>query len=270
MPIKEKSADSYRSDVRIVQGLFPELDFTALQLKIALEGKYKNKKTAKNRFDSLKTILNFSKSEGLITYNPFDEKVKPIRINYESNSNFPFNDYERSIIEPELKKIPKLWLYTRFIYYTFSRPNEIINLRVQDINLRTRTIRIQPEFSKPGRTLVKPILKPLLDLILEFRILENPNSFYVFGDHLECSSFPCYKNHAANLHRKVLEKLNMYRPRETVPYAWKPTGNINAYMAGMDLKLIQQINGHKSIQTTEIYLRKLGLWLEKQAHDIVF
>jgi integrase len=103
------------------------------------------------------------------------------------------------------------------------------------------------------------------------KILEQPSHYYVFGKK---DLTPNFERAAINLpnrlHKEILIKLKMYRFKETVLYSWKHTGNINAYLKGMDIKLIQQINGHTSLETTEIYLRKLGLFLDKQAFDFEF
>jgi integrase len=268
--IKKRTRDTYKSDVKILLKMFPDLDFTALSLKMALQAEYPTGQTAKNKFGSISSLFGHAKRAKLISFNPFEEKISGIKVKGSTNANYPFNEYERSIIEPELKKYPQLYLFTRFIYYSFSRPNEILNLRIGDINLRARTITIKPEFSKPGTLLVKPMVKPFFDLILQSGILNNPNSFYIFGKKLIPSTVKCPNNFPASEHKRVLERLNLYRAYETVPYAWKHTGNINAYLAGMDIKLIQKINGHKSLQTTEIYLKNLGLFLDKQAFDFEF
>jgi integrase len=174
-------------------------------------------------------------------------------------------------LEPVLKKeFPELFLFTRFIYYTFSRVQELKELRIRDINLRARTITLKDEFTKTEKTLVKPIVSPLLDLILESKILNNPGHYYVFGKGLKPGPDRCPVNFATNEHKKILESTGIYRANETTLYGWKHTGNINAYLAGMDIKVIQIINGHASLETTEIYLRKLGLFIDRKAYEIVF
>jgi integrase len=161
-------------------------------------------------------------------------------------------------------------LFTRFIYYSFTRVKELQNLKVKDIDLRTRTIKIYAENSKTKKAIVKPIVSPLLDLILEYRLLQNPSNFFVFGYNLSPSFEPCQQNLPTNQFNALLKDLDLYRAKETTLYGWKHTGNVNAYLAGMDIRLIQQLNGHSHLETTEIYLRKLGLFLDKRAFDVIF
>ncbi|RFS16833.1 tyrosine-type recombinase/integrase [Emticicia sp. C21] len=66
-----------------------------------------------------------------------------------------------------------LYLFTRFIFYSFIRPKELLNLQVKDIDLTTRTIKVKSDVSKNKRTETVPILKPLLSLIIENKVLET-------------------------------------------------------------------------------------------------
>lgn len=77
-------------------------------------------------------------------------------------------------------------------------------------------------------------------------------------------------NYATSEHKQVLKELEIYKERITTLYAWKHTGNIHAYLAGMDIKMIQRINRHKSLATTEIYLKKIGLFLDRAIFDFAY
>ena len=165
---------------------------------------------------------------------------------------------------------PELFLFTRFIYYGSVRPGELIQLKIKDINLRTRTIHISANVSKTKTPRTVPIIKPFLDFILDSKILEQPINNFIFGNRLKSSTKPASVNYAALLHRRILTKLKIHQPTITTLYGWKHTGNINAYLAGMDIKTIQTLNGHKSMETTGIYLRKLGLFLDKKIFDFTY
>lgn len=268
----KRTKDTYKSYAKEFHELFPEPStFTpAILFESINDGR--EPKTLKNIFLGIKTLFNFAHKEKLIITNPFsDENVKlPTVHSDESEYNCPFTDYERRLIEPKLKEVPGLYLLTRFIYYTFGRVNELRLLKIRDINLQTRTIKLRADTTKGKRTIIKPILNQLLDLMLSHNIFDNPGHFYVFGENFKPGPEPQPVNYASGVHRGILQDLNLYRPYETVLYSWKPTGAISAYMAGMDIRLIQEMCGHKSIQHTEIYLRKLGLFIRKEAYEISF
>jgi integrase len=270
MKLAQKTISTYKVVLSQLKEQFPDfINIYPNDFKDYLIEKYEHPKTVNNKLSNVKAVFSFALENEFINENPFD-KIKLLPHNENSEMYFPFSEYERSILEPELKEIPELFLFTRFIYFTFSRVKEIRNLQVKDIDLRTRTIRLKPDNVKTNRFLVKPMVKPLIDLILENKILENPSNHYVFGYNLKSGFRNCQFNLPTTLHREILKKTGIYRENETSLYGWKHTGNINAYLKGMDIKLIQKINGHSSLETTEVYLRKLGLFLDKQAFDFDF
>jgi integrase len=268
MNLRKKSIQTYQSDINLLESLFPDLiGIDAEAFKSYCIDKY-HSNTVRNKIKNLKAVFAFGLECGILPDNPFSKlkSLPPV----ESDFHFPFTEYERSKIEPELLKNQGLFLFTRFIYYSFTRVKELQNLKVKDIDLRTRTIKIYAENSKTKKAIVKPIVSPLLDLILEYRLLQNPSNFFVFGYNLSPSFEPCQQNLPTNQFNALLKDLDLYRAKETTLYGWKHTGNVNAYLAGMDIRLIQQLNGHSHLETTEIYLRKLGLFLDKRAFDVIF
>lgn len=228
-----------------------------------LKGKY-SPVTVRNKLLSLKAIFSHYKR------NPFAD----LKANYskkDSDFNQPFSPYERSTIENYLSEHDeRLYIFTRFIFYAFIRPKELISLRIKDIDLRTRTIKVSGSISKNKRSAAVPIIKPLYDLIIKNGLLSYPANFYLFGANLKTGPEPCAINEANNRHRLALKELELYRKNETVLYSWKHTGNINLYLVKPDLKLLQQMNRHAEVSTTEIYLRRLGLFLNSAAFDVEY
>jgi len=214
----------------------------------------------------LRSVFSILVQRDVLPVNPFLGSIKIKSV--ETDFNYPFSDYEKIRLEQYLQEYePNLYLMTRFIFYSFIRPKELLSLRVRDIDLRNRTIKIKSSIAKNDRTETVPIVKPLLDLVLKSGIFSYPSDYYIFGDGLKPSRKKSAPNEPTNIHREALQKLGFYVERVTVLYSWKHTGNIFAYMAGIDIKLIQRINRHSSVATTEIYLKKLGLFLDKTAFD---
>jgi integrase len=226
--------------------------------------------TAKNTINHLKAIFTEAHRQKIVENNPFKGLTLPF-IHQDSDFNTPFSDYEKKLIEEYLieNNIP-LYLFTRFVFYAYIRPKELINIKVGDVDLKTKTIKVKGEISKTKKSESIPLLKPLYNLIVEHQLLSNPSGFYLFGKGLKPSLKKLPINFATTEHAKVLKVLGLYRERETTLYAWKHTGNIHAYLNGMDIKTIQRINRHSNLATTEIYLRKLGLFLDKTVFDFSY
>ncbi len=266
----DKTKSTYRTAIRVFFEYFKDKDYKKLKPDDAkrFEGwlgkKYDSEKTIKNKINHIKAVFSLTK------YSPLNG-ISATIIDDDSDFNYPYTDYEKEIIEDYLKEHnPRLYLFTRFLFYGFIRPKELINLRVQHIDLRNKTIRIPKDISKNRRAGVIPLVKPLYNLIIKEGFCKYPGNFYLFGESLKTGEIKAGANYASRKHKEALEAIGIHRDNETVLYSWKHTGNCLAYMAGMDIKLIQTINRHRSLETTEIYLRKLGIFLNKQAYEIEY
>jgi len=51
-------------------------------------------------------------------------------------------------------------------------------------------------------------------------------------------------------------------------YSWKHSGVVAAYNAGVDIKTIQSQCRHQSLEQTDIYLKSLGLGINKAINKI--
>jgi site-specific recombinase XerD len=50
-------------------------------------------------------------------------------------------------------------------------------------------------------------------------------------------------------------------------YSWKHTGVVSAFQAGLNIKLIQELLRHHSLEMTDIYLKSLGLTINKEVEE---
>ena len=219
-------------------------------------------------FSHLRNSFTALYDEKIIKYNPFTGYKIKLR-STDSDHNNPFDEIQKKNIENCLiESNYNLYLFTRFIFYAFIRPKELINIKVADIDLKNRTIKVIGDISKNNQTQFVPIIKPLYDLIISSKFCEYPKSHFLFGaSTLSPSTKKIGGNTPTNWHRDILKQLGIYEEHKTVLYSWKHTGNIFAYISGVDIKLLQKMNRHSSIETTEIYLRKLGVFIDKQLLD---
>ncbi len=270
--IRPKSKKTYFSACKLLNAYLAKKSLSISDINHSMISDFtkslqKSTSYKKTTVSHLKAVFTHLAKSSLIEFNYFKDYEDKLKVT-ESDLNYPFSDYEKAIIEDHLQaNNPALYALTRFIFYAFIRSTELINLKIKDIDLRTRTIKVSGEISKNKRTETVPIIKPLLDIIIENKIMQNPSDYYIFGEDCKPSKTKLGLNTATNLHRDMLKRLGIYVHRATVLYSWKHTGNIFAYLAGVDIKLIQKMNRHASLETTEIYLRKLGLFLEKKAYD---
>ena len=73
-------------------------------------------------------------------------------------------------------------------YYTFIRPTELSNLRIQDIRLKDKSIFVSKEYSKNKRDGYVGLNDTIIRLMLDLGILTLSGDLYLFGKHFRPSA----------------------------------------------------------------------------------
>lgn len=137
-------------------------------------------------------------------------------------------------------------------------------LRVKHI--LKKTIVVPAEIAKNNLTEHVRIPAPLEKLITKYDLRSYPPNFYVFSRLGKPGPDPLGGNYMYMHNRKVL-KLAELTDQAYDLYGWKHTGVIALYLATKDIKLVQVQCRHKDINTTDRYLRDLGMFLDEDALD---
>ncbi|MEM6342529.1 MAG: tyrosine-type recombinase/integrase [Bacteroidota bacterium] len=221
-------------------------------------------RTRNNYIEHIKALLNVMVEAGMIHKNPASGMKK---LKVKSSQNIPFLPEQKDRLENYLKKANlRLYYFTRFIYHGFMRPVEICRLRINHIDLDRGIILVRSSEAKNAKQMPVVITKPLAEDIKAMKLKGLPGNHYLFGKGLECHPDPIYRNRVSEMHRKALQATELANGELTL-YSWKHTGNVNAYLAGVDIKSIQSQNRHHSLEMTEVYLRSLGLRVAKDLKE---
>lgn len=171
-----------------------------------------------------------------------------------TNRNIGFTQDEKYMLIGSIKKLDwQLWAFVQIIYNTFSRPNEIRQLQVEDVMFNADKILIPAHKSKNKKNEFVTItehLRPVIEELVQHKV----SGQYLF----EHNGRPIGKNTMRNRHKVFLDKFNISENKTL--YSWKHTGVCDAYNAGIDLKRIQMQCRHHSVQQTDTYLKSLGLY----------
>lgn len=134
----------------------------------------------------------------------------------------------------------------RLAYDAALRVSELCSLRVSDLNLRESTVRVR---GKGGRVRIIPISEDTVRLLKAWLASREEDSDYVFpgrsGGHISRHTFYAkLKSLAdeASIEKRVYPHI-LRHSRAT---------HLRLY-EGMDIQLLQQFLGHRSITTTTIY-----------------
>lgn len=167
-----------------------------------------------------------------------------------------FTNIEINILKEKIPHINgKLWLFVQIMYYTLARPNEIRQLKKQNILFESGKVFIPAQISKNGKDRWPVIPQSLIPA------LENLCENKVSGDFLfpgQRSGTCIGKNRMSEAHKNILIKLEI--STNCTLYSWKHTGVVQAYKSGVDIKAIQMQCGHYSIIETDTYLKSLHLY----------
>lgn len=201
----------------------------------------------------LSAIFNHyaQRNEGYV--NPF-KGVQKYR--QEVGKNIAFTDSQKTELWQAMT--PELRLFTRFIYFTYIRPLELLRLRVSDIRTDMGVIIIHGHQSKNRLQQSVEIPDSFIGEIRAMQYDKLPGQWYLFGRGLKPAEKPLGRNQVSKLHSEVLKGMKFNNPDLTL-YSWKHTGVVAAYKEKIDPYAIMRQLRHHSLDMTQVYLKSLGL-----------
>ncbi|MDB9776284.1 tyrosine recombinase XerC [Alphaproteobacteria bacterium] len=228
---------------------------------------YKKPLSARSRrraISSLKNFLKYLKTK----YNSFDNAFGQVLLlkNPKIGASLPksINEEQINLLLTELIKITnKSWIKKRneaifyLLYGCGLRIDEALSLNEMHIqDLSSLTI-----MGKGGKERIIPLIKIVRDTLneylklLPYKLSKNKSIF--FGDRgssLKASAFQRdFKN----------ARINLGLPKTTTPHALRHSFATHILKNGGDLRTIQELLGHSSLSTTQIYTEVDDISLEK-------
>lgn len=214
-------------------------------------------KTYNNKLGQLKSFYNTAlKRKWVEKQNPFDF-VERQSSDY-GEKNIPFSQSQLNEIVPYLKqKDPYIWQFICFIYYAFMRPSEIKRLKVENIDMDKKLIKINSRQSKVKKLDFLPIAAPLYEILISMELhKENPNH-YLFTAEEKPGETPMSSSYTTK-HFKVIKDYFGLSSNHSI-YAFKHTAVCRWYEQEKDIVRIQKMCRHTTIEMTARYLKSLGL-----------
>ena len=151
------------------------------------------------------------------------------------------------------------------IYYTCLRPNEIRGLKIYNVELSKNSITIPASVKKVTTNNEKEIIevnesfKPFLE---QLNLNQYSIDYFLTGSTTNIvGEKRVGENTPYNKLISALKKLELNDKGYDL-YSFKHTSNIKKYLNGWTLSEIMKANRHTSISTTEIYLKKLGQFVD--------
>lgn len=264
--LDKKTLKAYRIDLRqFFDFLNEEPDKEAIERYIIHLHKSFKQKTVKRKIASIKAFYNYLEEKEEIQESPFRKiKVKfketivlpriiP-REEIEQLLNYIYDDLEKSAQDSHRNWERKYKLrdiaVTEVFFATGARVYEISNIRADSINLYSGVIRLM---GKGGKERYIQIGDDSVLKLLRQYYQENENAIQTSG------YFFVNKRGSRYTEQSIRGMLKQYTKaagivRNITPHMFRHSFATYLIKEGMDISLVQQILGHSSIKTTQIYI----------------
>ena len=150
------------------------------------------------------------------------------------------------------KENPHYLLLCQFAYYTFIRPDEITNIRLQDIHLSEQKVFVASSISKNRRDGMVGLNDKLIKAMLDLKVFDKPNHYYLFGKDFKPSETKNTTRVYRNMFYKVRAALRW--PDTYQFYSLKDSG-IRDLANAEGIVVARDQARHTDISTTNKYLK---------------
>lgn len=256
----DNTINSYNKDLIVYSSYLEEkkLDYKSVTkediigfLKY-LDGLYKNKTIAR-MISSIRSFYNYLLSNNIVDINIFNRiknpKVENKLPNYlnileveELLDNFKLDD-PRSIREELIFEI---------IYSTGIRVSELSNLKISNIDRLNKQIKVFGKGNKERIVFYGDVLDKYLSVYLDksrpnYEDLNNKNDYLLINNNGRKMSIASCEKYLDDL----LKRLSIHH--RVTPHELRHTFATHMLDNGADLRTIQELLGHESLRTTQIY-----------------
>lgn len=217
-------------------------------------------KTVKRKIASLKAMFHYFEYKGLTTQNPFSNmqikfreptilpKTIPLHA-VEYLLKFIYSQQTNAKTAYQRKNAVRDAAVCELLFATGMRISELCSLNVNDVNLRDGTILIYGKGSKERRLQLgnKDVITTLENYKTEF-----------YAEIANCHSFFVNQSGRPLSDQTVRRMLAKYTKLATIdlhitPHMFRHTFATSLLEADVDIRYIQEMLGHSSINITEIY-----------------
>jgi integrase len=150
------------------------------------------------------------------------------------------------------KKNRHFLLACYLLFYCFIRPKEMSRLKIQDFNIRNRTIVIKGDQSKNRRTAAVTLPVKTVHLMIDLRIFDHPGDYYLFSNKLTPGASYCSEKQFRDFWQYHIRK-PLGLPAKYKFYSLKDTGVTMMLRANTDVLSVRDQARHSSILITDTY-----------------
>jgi integrase/recombinase XerD len=212
--------------------------------------------TLNMRVTRLKVFFNFLVNENIILTNPAD-KIKKLRVEEDTIGAFTDEQVELLLAQPDRKTYVgnRDYIIMRLMLETGMRINEVLSLRVSNIDFQTRLITLTGAQNKNRRVRVIPISKDMVRLLMDL-IAEN-QTYFPDTEHVFLANYgePLAPRSIAHNITVYGEKAGIAGQVRVSPHTFRHTFALNFLKSGSDIIALQRILGHSTMDMVRKYVQ---------------
>lgn len=214
-----------------------------------------SRRTVKKYEQLLHTFFNYLlEVKGVIGNNPVRNIPKLGEKRDEAARPIP-DGIRKRLIEYMEEHDSQLLLVCQLEYYCAIRPNECRQLQIRDINLECGTITVRKDISKNGLSETVNMPRQLYEnLSIMLQGGRYKEDWYLFSSDGIPGKNKLGKNTFRYRFDRIREKLGLSKQYKL--YSFKHTGGVKLVNAGINTWELQKHFRHKSVSTTENYIRR--------------
>jgi integrase/recombinase XerD len=204
--------------------------------------------TVKRRLACLRALFGWAERQGLIEASPF--RTAEVRVRLPKRLPRCLTAAElRALFRARREAPPKIALAILLLFTTGMRVAELCALRLGDIDLDRRTLRIRGKGDRERQVyLISTEVVSELRAHLRDRGLQRaPTTTRLFGSTVGTATTDGIRRGL----RRVAEAAGL--SRRITPHMLRHSAATSLLEAGIDIRFVQRLLGHRSISTTEIY-----------------
>lgn len=263
--LDEKTLKAYKTDLTQFNTEVSPIDVTKItsgmleRFIAALHQKYKPK-TAKRKIASLKALFHYFEYRELIDHNPFCKLQVKFREPVILPKTIPLHTVETLLstlykqhagakTEYQRKNLLRDIAVIELLFATGMRISELCALKTRDVNLDDRSILIYGKGAKERR----------IQIGQEAVILALEQYRHAFAEQMSaCNHFFINQSCTPLSDQAVRRMINKYTALAAIdqhitPHMFRHTFATSLLEADVDIRYIQEMLGHSSINVTEIY-----------------
>lgn len=209
-----------------------------------------NSKSICNHISSLRSFFKYLKNEDIIKNNPMILIENP-KLEKKLPKYLYYEDLEKILNISDTKTDIGIRdaLILELLYVTGIRVSELVNIKLQDIDLSNHKIKITGKGNKQRIVMYGKRCQELLDNYLKIRekLLKDSNEYLILGVKGKKINDRVIRDIINDLSKKAGLQLKIS------PHTFRHTFATHMLNEGADLRSVQELLGHENLSTTTIY-----------------